>query len=647
MLARGPQFGEDLLVVDLDLAESTVNPAHPPEGVVHVTLSDQPIAPYAAEPAPHAPRLDPVGEVYEALILGLRDYVRKNGFRSVLLGLSGGIDSTLVATIAADALGGENVVGISIPSRYSSQHSRDDAEELATRLGLDYRVIPIEPMVSAFLDNVKLSGVAEENLQARVRGAGADGPEQPGGPPGPGQQQQERAVGRLLDHLRRQRRRVRPDQGRAQDPGLGAGPVAQRRGACAAARRRRSRRAPSPRRPSAELRPGQVDQDSLPPYDVLDAILDAYVEGAQGRAELRRGRLRRRRSSTRSSAWSTGPSGSAASSPPDRRSPAWRSAATGGCRSPAGGASRTPEPGPVRLHVACPPGAVTTVTEQPAPYGTGTATPPPSPLRRVRIPHLQAMKERGERWAMLTAYDQYAAEIFDEAGIPVLLVGDSAGNNVLGYETTVPVTVDELLPLVRAVTRAARHSLVVADLPFGSYQGSPEQALATATRLHEGGRWRTRSSSRAAGAWRRAVELLTRAGIPVMAHIGFTPQSEHTLGGYRVQGRGDAAATLVDDARALRGGRRVRRRPGDGARAGGAGRSPRSCASPRSASAPARTATPRCWSGRTWPACAAARRRGSSSGTPTCARPCTDAARAYADDVAAARSPAAEHSFES
>ncbi len=190
------------------------------------------------------------------------------------------------------------------------------------------------------------------------------------------------------------------------------------------------------------------------------------------------------------------------------------------------------------------------MTEQPAPYGTGTATPTPSPLRRVRIPHLQAMKERGERWAMLTAYDQYAAEIFDGAGIPVLLVGDSAGNNVLGYETTIPVTVDELLPLVRAVTRAARHSLVVADLPFGSYQGSPEQALATATRFlkeglaHavklEGGRHMA-----------PAVELLTRSGIPVMAHVGFTPQSEHTLGGYRVQGRGEAGATLVEDCRLL------------------------------------------------------------------------------------------------
>ena len=110
------------------------------------------------------------------------------------------------------------------------------------------------------------------------------------------------------------------------------------------------------------------------------------------------------------------------------------------------------------------------------PYGSGpgsTATPG----KRVRVHHLLEMKQRGERWPMLTAYDQYAAEIFDEAGIPVLLVGDSAANNVLGYETTVPVTVDELLPLVRAVTRSARHALIVADLPFGSYQESPTQAL--------------------------------------------------------------------------------------------------------------------------------------------------------------------------
>src|SRR5665647_1919537 len=135
------------------------------------------------------------------------------------------------------------------------------------------------------------------------------------------------------------------------------------------------------------------------------------------------------------------------------------------------------------------------MSEQPAPYGTGNA-PASTTLKRIRIPHLQAMKERGERWAMLTAYDQYSAEIFDEAGIPVLLVGDSAGNNVYGYETTVPVTVDDLVPLVRAVTRSAKHSLVVADLPFGSYQASPTQALATATRFMKEGR-RTEGLSRA------------------------------------------------------------------------------------------------------------------------------------------------------
>ncbi len=200
-------------------------------------------------------------------------------------------------------------------------------------------------------------------------------------------------------------------------------------------------------------------------------------------------------------------------------------------------------------------------TEQPAPYGSGAGTSGPSagggatdsatsPRRRVRIPHLQAMKERGERWAMLTAYDQYAAEVFDEAGIPVLLVGDSAGNNVFGYETTLPVTVDELIPLARAVSRAAPHALVVGDLPFGSYQAGPEQALATATRfmkeslVHavklEGGAHLTPT-----------VQALVRAGIPVMAHVGFTPQSEHALGGYRVQGRGDAADQLVQDALAL------------------------------------------------------------------------------------------------
>jgi 3-methyl-2-oxobutanoate hydroxymethyltransferase len=171
-------------------------------------------------------------------------------------------------------------------------------------------------------------------------------------------------------------------------------------------------------------------------------------------------------------------------------------------------------------------------------------------VRRVRIPHLQAMKERGEKWAMLTAYDQYSAEIFDEAGIPVLLVGDSAGNNVFGFETTVPVTVEHLLPLVKAVTTAARRAMVVADLPFGSYQASPEQALLTATRFMKEGLAHA-VKLEGGKAMVPEIELLVRAGIPVMGHVGFTPQSEHVLGGYKVQGRGDAADRLVDDAVAL------------------------------------------------------------------------------------------------
>jgi 3-methyl-2-oxobutanoate hydroxymethyltransferase len=189
------------------------------------------------------------------------------------------------------------------------------------------------------------------------------------------------------------------------------------------------------------------------------------------------------------------------------------------------------------------------MSETTAPYGTGPSQGG-APVKRVRIHHLREMKQRGERWAMLTAYDQYAAQVFDEAGIPVLLVGDSASNNVYGNETSLPVTVDELVPLVRAVTRSAKRALVVADLPFGSYQASAEQAFHTSVRFMkeanahavklEGGEEMVPQ-----------VELLTRSGIPVMAHIGFTPQSEHNLGGYRVQGRGEAAQKLVAEAKAL------------------------------------------------------------------------------------------------
>ena len=197
--------------------------------------------------------------------------------------------------------------------------------------------------------------------------------------------------------------------------------------------------------------------------------------------------------------------------------------------------------------VASPAGTPPPAPEGTAPYGTGAQA---APQRRIRVPHLHQMKERGEKWAMLTAYDMYTAEIFDEAGIPVLLVGDSAGNNVYGFETTVPVTVDHLVPLCRAVTSAAKHAMVVADLPFGSYQASPQQALATATRFMKEGLAHA-VKLEGGKAMVPEVELLVRAGIPVMGHIGFTPQSEHVLGGYRVQGRGDSAQRTIDDAVAL------------------------------------------------------------------------------------------------
>jgi 3-methyl-2-oxobutanoate hydroxymethyltransferase len=183
-------------------------------------------------------------------------------------------------------------------------------------------------------------------------------------------------------------------------------------------------------------------------------------------------------------------------------------------------------------------------TEVQAPY-RATAKP-----RRTRVHHLRELKERGERWPMLTAYDVYSAEIFDDAGIPVLLVGDSAGNNVYGYDNTIPVTVDELMPLVKAVVRGTTSALVVADLPFGSYQVSVEQALTTAFRfMKEGGAHAVKLEGGARLA--PQVEALTAAGVPVMAHVGFTPQSEHALGGFRIQGRGDAGEKLIEDALAM------------------------------------------------------------------------------------------------
>ncbi|MCR1783294.1 3-methyl-2-oxobutanoate hydroxymethyltransferase [Nocardioides carbamazepini] len=191
--------------------------------------------------------------------------------------------------------------------------------------------------------------------------------------------------------------------------------------------------------------------------------------------------------------------------------------------------------------------------EETAPYGAPAGTPAPAgsaTIKRIRTHHLREMKQRGERFSMLTSYDQLTAQIFDEAGIEILLVGDSASNNVLGNTTSLPVTVDELIPLTRAVSRSVTRALVVGDLPFGSYQASPEQGYLTAARfMKEGGAHCVKLEGGVEMA--PQIERMTRGGIPVMAHIGFTPQSEHTLGGYRVQGRGDTADRVLRDALAV------------------------------------------------------------------------------------------------
>lgn len=173
--------------------------------------------------------------------------------------------------------------------------------------------------------------------------------------------------------------------------------------------------------------------------------------------------------------------------------------------------------------------------------------------RRITLRDLALAKTRGEKWPMLTSYEEMTAAIFDEAGIPVLLVGDSAGNNFLGYENTIPVTVDEMIPLVRAVVRGSSRALVVADLPFGSYESSAQQALATSIRFFkESGAHAVKLE----GPHLEQVRKLVSAGIPVMGHLGLTPQSIHLLSGYRVQGRDDgdaiiAAAKALEDAGAF------------------------------------------------------------------------------------------------
>jgi 3-methyl-2-oxobutanoate hydroxymethyltransferase len=169
---------------------------------------------------------------------------------------------------------------------------------------------------------------------------------------------------------------------------------------------------------------------------------------------------------------------------------------------------------------------------------------------RITVRDVAAAKARGEKWPMLTTYDALTAGIFDEAGIPVLLVGDSAGNVVFGYDTTIPVTVDDLVPLTAAVVRGTKRAMVVADLPFGSYQASAEAALESAMRfMKEAGAHAVKLE----GGMRVAhqVEELVAAGIPVMGHLGLTPQSVYAFGGFRVQGRGEAGERLLHDAKAL------------------------------------------------------------------------------------------------
>ncbi|GAA3805493.1 3-methyl-2-oxobutanoate hydroxymethyltransferase [Streptomyces phyllanthi] len=194
-------------------------------------------------------------------------------------------------------------------------------------------------------------------------------------------------------------------------------------------------------------------------------------------------------------------------------------------------------------------------TAQPAqgalkPSGSGRALYGGKSTRRITVRDLAAAKERGEKWPMLTAYDALTASVFDEAGIPVMLVGDSAGNCHLGYETTVPVTLDEMTMLAAAVVRGTSRALIVGDLPFGSYQEGPVQALRSATRLVKEagvGAVKLEGGERS----HRQIELLVESGIPVMAHIGLTPQSVNAMG-YRVQGRGEeAAAQLLRDAKAV------------------------------------------------------------------------------------------------
>jgi len=282
LLARGQQFAEALLVHDLDLpgARDPGRDEQSPMPLFRVAMetawSEPPGEPLRAG---IADRLVDEAEVWSALVLGVRDYVRKNGAKSVVLAVSGGIDSAVVAAIATDALGPENVVGISMPSGHSSQHSRDDAAQLAKNLGFDYRAEPIQHMVDAFLSNLNLSGLAVENLQARVRGVILMAvSNQEGHLVLTTGNKSELAVGYST---------LYGDSVGAFNPlkdvfKLQVWRLARWRNTVSTAIPENSIVKP----PSAELRPGQLDTDSLPSYEVLDPILIDYVDGDKGRDEL-------------------------------------------------------------------------------------------------------------------------------------------------------------------------------------------------------------------------------------------------------------------------------------------------------------------------------------------------------------------------
>ncbi|MEU8552175.1 NAD+ synthase [Streptomyces roseoverticillatus] len=290
VIARAPQFEEGCVLLDLDLPAAAPGA---PSGVVadglridHVTLSAEPLPPYEPEtPGGTAPHLSDDAEVYQALVTGLRAYVVKNNFRSVLIGLSGGIDSALVAALACDAVGAENVYGVAMPSRYSSAHSLADAEDLARRTGLHFRTVPIAPMFDAYMGALGLTGLAEENLQSRLRGT-------------------------MLMAISNQEGHIVLAPGNKSELACGYstlygdsvgayGPIkdvyktwifrlAKWRNADA---EERGETPPIPENsitkpPSAELRPGQVDTDSLPDYDVLDRILELYVDRDRGHADI-------------------------------------------------------------------------------------------------------------------------------------------------------------------------------------------------------------------------------------------------------------------------------------------------------------------------------------------------------------------------